>query len=75
MLSGLGTKELKDGMTAAELAIRTGKSVKWVREKLALIAAADRLIVGRKRQMGLDGRIVLVPVYKIAPTNKAKSRG
>lgn len=72
LLAGLGSKELKDGLTIHELALRTGKNIKWIREKLQLLAAAGRLIVGRKRQMDIAGRSVLVPAYKIAP---AKGRG
>lgn len=70
LMTGLGAEQLKDGLTVEELAIKTGRDVGWVREKLRLLAAAGRLIVGRKKQMGLDGRNAMVPAYKIAPAKK-----
>lgn len=72
LVAGLGHKELRDGLTVEELAIKTGKNVDWVKDKLRLLAAAGRLIVGRKKQMGLDGRSAMVPAYKIAPGRSAK---
>lgn len=72
LMTGLGAAQLKDGLTIEELAIKTGRDVGWVREKLRLLAAAGRLIVGRKKQMGLDGRSVMAPAYKIG---SAKARG
>jgi len=75
LVAGLGSKELKDGLTVEELAIKTGKHPDWIKDKLRLLAAANRLIVGRKKQMGLDGRSTLVPAYKIAPVrNRERGR-
>lgn len=71
LLAGLTSKELKDGLTVHELALKTGKNVKWIRDQLHLIAAANRLIVGKKK--GLDiksGRMVMQTCYKVAPVKR-----
>lgn len=74
LLQDLGAPELTDGLTVQELALKTGRSVEWIRSKLKLLAAAGRLVVGRKKAMGLDGRDILVPAYKIKPAEAAKKK-
>lgn len=73
LLAGLSSQELKDGLTVHELALKTGKNVKWIRDQLHLIAAAGRLIVGKKRALDIkSGRMVMQPCYKVAPPTKGK---
>lgn len=75
LMAGLSAKELEDGLTVHELALKTGKNVKWIRDQLHLIAAADRLIVGKKKAMDIvSGRMVMQPCYKVAPPDKSKKK-
>lgn len=75
LLAGLTSKELIDGLTIHELSLRSGKNVKWIRDQLHLIAAADRLIVGRKKAMDIKtGRMSMQPCYKVTPAPAAKKK-
>lgn len=75
LIAGLSSKELLDGWTVHELSLKTGKNVKWLRDQLHLIAAAGRLIVGKKKAMDIKtGRMVMQACYKIKPALGAKKR-
>lgn len=76
LLEGLKTEEMKDGLTIEELMLKTGKSDDWLKTKLKLIQAAGRLVIGRKKQRNLQGRMIMVPSYKIvsAPKGTEKKR-
>jgi hypothetical protein len=76
LLAGLSAQELIDGLTVHELALKTGRNVKWLRDQLHLIAAAGRLIIGKKKALDIrTGRRVMVTCYKVAVPAKAPARG
>jgi hypothetical protein len=54
-----------EGMTRQEIADAIGRCTRWVSDKLRLLAARGKLIVGRREMVGLDGRRCRVPVYSI----------
>jgi hypothetical protein len=65
LLSKFSTKEMADGFSVAELAVKTGKGIEWIREQLRKLDAAGYLIAGRKKVKAIDGRMVWIAAYKV----------
>lgn len=61
-------------LTPEELAIRTGKSVDYIKERLKLLAAAGRLVIGKKKQMQLDGKEKMVAAYGIKSADQQRPK-
>ncbi|HEX5437139.1 MAG TPA: hypothetical protein VFW98_08265 [Gemmatimonadaceae bacterium] len=58
-----------DGQTVADLSASTGLSQRIVRDALRAAQRQGRLRVHRVRRPALDGRMMLVPAYTIAPAS------
>lgn len=54
-----------EGRTVAEMVAKSKRTVKWVRGTLQAAKVAQRLTVGRRRVVYIDGKRGFVPVYKI----------
>lgn len=62
----------EDAMTMVEIADATGYSRGKVRQDLAKIHRAGRLLVHRVVRRKMDGGSQIVPAYTVAPKKKAK---
>lgn len=59
-----------DGLTVAELQALTGRRREWIRQRLQLLKAEGRLLVGKKYITGIDGRKCHTTAYRILPEVK-----
>lgn len=59
-----------DGITVVELANTMKCAEEKVRRTLRVIAGQGRLEVSRVRRPAIDGRLMLVPAYRIKPKGK-----
>jgi hypothetical protein len=55
------------GMTAQEIADKTGEDIKFVRRWIKAEQAAGRVALGWRPAKGIDGRKIDVPVYRSVP--------
>jgi len=67
-LSAIGARENdSDGLTAADMADRIGKSATWVRQKLNLAKRAGRLVTGSTQIERLNDVPMTVRTYRVLP--------
>lgn len=55
----------EDGLTADEIALRLRQSREWVRFRLRGLVAANKVIVGKRKNTDVLGRVTWTPVYRI----------
>ena len=65
LVQSLATVDMKDGLTIWEFAVKSGRNVKWIREKLNMLNAAGQLEIGKKQVRNLEGNMVMETAYKI----------
>ncbi len=65
-LNTLGFGADAEGLQTKEIAAKLGRSIKWVREKLAVAIEAGQVeMAGHRLTSSVDGRAVKSPVYRV----------
>lgn len=71
-LEKLSQRSSDEGMTVGEWGEALGCGPRTARGRLGLAHRAGRLVVGRRSVTGIDGRRMLVPVYRVVPAGDGK---